>query len=198
MRAAFGNRPHLGARSAAQVHEPFGERACRRAGRLTFWTRRPAGRGFCVAGHGSDDSSPSSSVSQSVNRVRIGLDCPIGKGWSASERPPTGPVRRAGARAPPLLLPLDPTYAYPLSLDLAGDAGGRIEVLVNGMSTGACSADDDGSWCEVTIRPVRSISWVTLIRGAPAAGTQPIPLTFPRRPQRTQPGRAQSVQGHAE
>ena len=101
----------------------------------------------------------------------------FGEGWSGSERTPTGSVRRAAAHAT-LLLPLDHDYIYRLSLDLAGAAGGRIEVLVNGTSGGACSADDDGAWCEVIIRPARGISWVTLIGGAPAAGTQPMPLTF--------------------
>jgi hypothetical protein len=49
---------------------------------------------------------------------------------------------------------------------------------VNGASAGACSADDDGAVVRGAIRPARGIGWVTLISGGPAAGTQPMPLTF--------------------
>ena len=98
----------------------------------------------------------------------------FGAGWSDAERTATGRVRRAQDRAT-LLLPLQPGYDYRLSLDLAGAAGTRIDIVVNESPAGACELRR-GMPCEAALphgMMREGINTVTLSARPSPATSQP-------------------------
>lgn len=103
----------------------------------------------------------------------------FGAGWGDVERTPTGRVRRGQDRAT-LLLPLQLGYDYRLSLDLAGAAGTRIDIVFDEAAVGACELRS-GVTCEVALPRVlrEGINTLTLsAQRSPATTPQGVVLTL--------------------
>ena len=74
-----------------------------------------------------------------------------GAGWSQVQLAGTGRLRYADADAV-MLLPLDPSHAYRMTLDLSGPPNSRTRLLLNGVEAGGCDVESLRT-CSVLLRP---------------------------------------------
>jgi hypothetical protein len=89
-------------------------------------------------------------ATHAVVRPDFDSEAYFGAGWGDSERTATGRVRRGESRAT-LLLPLAPTHAYQVTLDVVS-SGTHLEITLNGVAAGRCDLRN-GLPCTFTLPP---------------------------------------------